>query len=261
VLIALPAGGGYVVDTWLLSCRAMGRTVERGMFAHLAGWLQRRGAQTLVGEYVPTKKNAPVKDLFPALGFRPSGGRDHRFVWPVAPLGIEGNAYVTVDDESSRTLRRVEEHDLANGRGRRRLDARLLHSFLRIGGTSAASTFTRLSTDARDEHHQGVHRGAQDLIAGGHPSHAPVSAGAISMHMVAIPALMCHHQRRPASSRNSSGACLHAPSLHPWASGGARGLSRTGSSATTSDVNPFDRTRHSCVWSIGMSSSSGWEVL
>ena len=45
VLIAVPAGAGYVVDTWLLSCRAMGRTVERGMFAHLAGWLQGRGVK------------------------------------------------------------------------------------------------------------------------------------------------------------------------------------------------------------------------
>jgi FkbH-like protein len=101
VLIAVPAGAGYVVDTWLLSCRAMGRTVERGMFAHLAGWLQGRGVKILEGEYVPTRKNAPVKDLFPSLGFEPSDDTGHRFVWSVAPLSAGWNAYVTVADDES----------------------------------------------------------------------------------------------------------------------------------------------------------------
>jgi FkbH-like protein len=99
VLIAIPVGAAYVIDTWLLSCRAMGRTVERGMFAHLAGWLQARGVRNLLGEFIPSKKNASVKDLYPSLGFRPSGGEDGRFVWLVAPLPADWNPYVTVTQD------------------------------------------------------------------------------------------------------------------------------------------------------------------
>ena len=99
VLIAIPAGPDYAIDTWLLSCRAMGRTVERGMFAHLAGWLQARGVRRVLGEFIPSKKNASVKDIYPALGFRPSGGADGQFVWPVAPLPSDWNPHVTVTED------------------------------------------------------------------------------------------------------------------------------------------------------------------
>jgi FkbH-like protein len=99
VMIAMPAGPAYAIDTWLLSCRAMGRTVERGMFAHLAGWLQTRGVQNVLGEFIPSKKNASVKDLYPTLGFLRSGGVDGQFVWPVAPLAADWNPYVTVTED------------------------------------------------------------------------------------------------------------------------------------------------------------------
>src|SRR5262249_55307045 len=98
VLIALPTGPDYVIDTWLLSCRAMGRTVERGMFAHLAGWLERRGVRNVLAEFIPTMKNASVKELYPACGFRPSGSGEGQFTWTVAPLAADWNAYVTVTE-------------------------------------------------------------------------------------------------------------------------------------------------------------------
>lgn len=70
VLIAVPIGdGSFGIDTWLLSCRAMSRTVEYAMFEHLTQELRKGGAHRLVGEYVPTAKNAPVADLFLRLGF------------------------------------------------------------------------------------------------------------------------------------------------------------------------------------------------
>jgi len=98
VLIAVPSGPDYTIDTWLLSCRAMGRTVERGMFAHLADWLDKRGVRSVLGEFIPTKKNAAVKDLYPELGFRPFGRTEGQFAWPVAPLAANWNAYVTVTE-------------------------------------------------------------------------------------------------------------------------------------------------------------------
>lgn len=58
--------GDWLIDTFLLSCRVMGRTVEN---AFLAAVVQETGASRLVGEFVPTAKNAPVRDLYERLGF------------------------------------------------------------------------------------------------------------------------------------------------------------------------------------------------
>jgi FkbH-like protein len=69
VLIATCDMGSCRIDTWLLSCRVMGRTVERAMFAHLLEWLRARDIRRLVADYVPTKKNEPVTMLLPELGF------------------------------------------------------------------------------------------------------------------------------------------------------------------------------------------------
>ena len=75
VLIAVPEiynkyGIGYKVDTFLLSCRVMGRTVEYAIFSHLHSWLMQRKINNLYGEFIPTKKNAPVRDLYQSLGFK-----------------------------------------------------------------------------------------------------------------------------------------------------------------------------------------------
>ncbi len=57
------------LDSFLMSCRVMGRTVEDAMFEHLRLWLVRRGATLIRAEYLPTKKNKPVAGLLPRLGF------------------------------------------------------------------------------------------------------------------------------------------------------------------------------------------------
>ena len=71
VLIAgpYPQEATYIVNTWLLSCRVMGRTVERAMFQHLVDWLKVRNVRVLNGEYIPSPKNKPVEKLYPELGF------------------------------------------------------------------------------------------------------------------------------------------------------------------------------------------------
>jgi FkbH-like protein len=57
----------WVIDTFLLSCRVMGRTVENALLAVVARELN---APRLIGEFRRTAKNAPVRDLYPRLGFR-----------------------------------------------------------------------------------------------------------------------------------------------------------------------------------------------
>ena len=57
------------VDTFLLSCRVIGRTVETALLAHLAENAAQRGRERLVGWFLPTKKNAPARDFYAQHGF------------------------------------------------------------------------------------------------------------------------------------------------------------------------------------------------
>jgi len=77
----------WLIDTFLLSCRVMGRTVENVFLAVVAREL---GASTLIGEFRPTSKNLPVRDLYSRLGFRllrQEGGADFwELSLPASPL-------------------------------------------------------------------------------------------------------------------------------------------------------------------------------
>jgi len=57
------------IDTWLMSCRVLGRQVEATTLNLVAAAARRLGARRLVGEYVATKKNAIVRDHYARLGF------------------------------------------------------------------------------------------------------------------------------------------------------------------------------------------------
>jgi FkbH-like protein len=61
------------IDLWLMSCRVLGRKAEEAILADIAARARALGARRLVGEYVPTAKNALVRDLYPRLGFAEIG--------------------------------------------------------------------------------------------------------------------------------------------------------------------------------------------
>lgn len=62
-------GHGLEIDTWLMSCRVLGRRVENAMLSVMAEKASERGASFLFGRYLPTRKNGMVKDLLSKLGF------------------------------------------------------------------------------------------------------------------------------------------------------------------------------------------------
>lgn len=72
-LTARAKGGELVVEDWLMSCRVLGRGLERLCFNRLLAEARRRGASSLVGRYEATPKNGLVKDLYPTLGFSADG--------------------------------------------------------------------------------------------------------------------------------------------------------------------------------------------
>ena len=93
VALARVEGRTLAIDTLLMSCRIIGRTVETAMLAHLCDEAITRGLASLKGRFVPTAKNAPARDLFERHGFVHEADRDggddwcldlatHRVEWP-----------------------------------------------------------------------------------------------------------------------------------------------------------------------------------
>ena len=69
VIGRLQANQDLLIDTWLMSCRVLGRQVEPTTLNLIAREAAKMGAKRLVGEYIPTKKNGMVKDHYAKLGF------------------------------------------------------------------------------------------------------------------------------------------------------------------------------------------------
>jgi len=57
------------IDTFLMSCRVMGRNVEFEIISMLKEMLNRRGVKLVRSTYIKTEKNAPVFELYEKLGF------------------------------------------------------------------------------------------------------------------------------------------------------------------------------------------------
>lgn len=57
------------LDTWLMSCRVLGRQVEEATLNLIVEQARRRGLRRLAGFYLPTAKNSMVKEHYPRLGF------------------------------------------------------------------------------------------------------------------------------------------------------------------------------------------------
>lgn len=59
----------WIIDTFLMSCRIMGRNIEQVMFSDLLEEAKKSNIDEIIGLYTPTKKNEVIKDLYTNLGF------------------------------------------------------------------------------------------------------------------------------------------------------------------------------------------------
>jgi FkbH-like protein len=76
-VIARAQGDDLRVDSWVMSCRVLGRRAEEATLDVIAGFARSRGCKRLLGEYRVTAKNAMVSALYADLGFaaeRDEGG-------------------------------------------------------------------------------------------------------------------------------------------------------------------------------------------
>ena len=69
VLICRRQQDDWDIDTWLMSCRVLGRKAETAVLQELITQARAQGIQRLIGRYLPTEKNKLVEDHYAKLGF------------------------------------------------------------------------------------------------------------------------------------------------------------------------------------------------
>jgi FkbH-like protein len=72
VLLAIPSGedATLIVDSFLVSCRALGRGVENALWTVMIDRARQKKVRRLEAEYIPTARNSIVTDLYDRLGLR-----------------------------------------------------------------------------------------------------------------------------------------------------------------------------------------------
>ena len=81
LLIACRDGDVLDIETWLMSCRVIGRTVEEALAAALCREAERLGCTKLRGTYIRSPKNELVHDLYLSLGFRLRTEAENSTAW------------------------------------------------------------------------------------------------------------------------------------------------------------------------------------
>lgn len=74
----------WELDSFLLSCRVLGRGVEDALLHAVAQAARAAGARRLLGRFVPTPKNAPAADFFARMGFARTGEEGEETLWEMA---------------------------------------------------------------------------------------------------------------------------------------------------------------------------------
>ncbi|HEY2464400.1 MAG TPA: HAD-IIIC family phosphatase [Steroidobacteraceae bacterium] len=69
VIICRQDADAWLIDTWLMSCRVLGRRVEQAVLQELLIHARSLGIGRLIGTYRPTERNRLVEDHYSKLGF------------------------------------------------------------------------------------------------------------------------------------------------------------------------------------------------
>jgi FkbH-like protein len=100
----------WTIDTWLMSCRVLGRGVEQMVLREIAWHAERAGIRRLVGQFRPTERNMMVREHYGKLGFtRLSGSAEGPTDWeirlplatPPAPMRVKRIGFAGVVAEPS----------------------------------------------------------------------------------------------------------------------------------------------------------------
>ena len=63
----------WIIDSFLLSCRIIGRGVEDVMISQLIERARKENVKRIKGKFIPTQKNKPAEDFYKEFGFTQEG--------------------------------------------------------------------------------------------------------------------------------------------------------------------------------------------
>jgi len=92
------------VDSWIMSCRVLGRRVEEAILGHLVAQVRLLGVTEIIGRYIPTARNELVRDHYNRLGFAQIAAENGETVWRLAV-----DSYCEKDLPMTVDVRRVAE--------------------------------------------------------------------------------------------------------------------------------------------------------
>ena len=90
----------WELDTFLMSCRVLGRGAEEAFLTMLAAEAAQASAE-LRGEFIPTKKNDPARQFLRRLKFEPPGMVSGPFQFRIEPNQVAVPQWITIDERST----------------------------------------------------------------------------------------------------------------------------------------------------------------
>jgi FkbH-like protein len=84
VIVLLARGSELHVDTWVMSCRVLGRTMEEFIRNNMVVAARQANCRAVVGRYSPSAKNKLVAGLYARLGFEKIADDEGETTWRVA---------------------------------------------------------------------------------------------------------------------------------------------------------------------------------
>ncbi len=96
-------GDEAIIRTLLMSCRVIGREIERAFLGQLIREVDRRGIRRIRGDYIPTPKNGIVRDFYASCGFERIGREEDgrtRWAFGTSMQDPPTSAYVRTSWES-----------------------------------------------------------------------------------------------------------------------------------------------------------------
>ena len=82
------------VDTWFMSCRVLKRGMEAFTLNTVVEYARANGFKRIIGEYIPTAKNAMVEGHYPSLGFEPVADDSRRLFALVVEAYSEKECFI-----------------------------------------------------------------------------------------------------------------------------------------------------------------------
>ena len=92
VAIVVPGAEAWHIDSFLMSCRVIGKSAESALLARIAADARQAGAATLTAEFIDSGRNQVAATFLPNHGFRAADGP--RWTRPLAEPGPEWPAWV-----------------------------------------------------------------------------------------------------------------------------------------------------------------------